>query len=781
MDKKEFLKGVLNEAIDELTSDYENFDDFKKGMGNSNTFFVYSQVDSKSIPNICKNGADGSKEFFNTMIYGRGLYTVMSYKDCANYGRSDAMVKYAVKKGAFDNFLIFDIGIRKDLYKAGILTNHEKISSTIKRLFSPEDFAMLENYYGKGLYKLDDQVMQCDHSGSSNWNQERFLNIVRNGENNIELYPGMRYPSEKRLDISNVDGWAYFSGYGNTAIFRTVDLLIPYAYAIKKSYWGGWPPENEFKYCINDPETFDNINVSTDAFRRARKEYPDTKFTEKTVCGFALVRNGKKFNLLNARTNKYFSPLDFDQCEAFDPLTQTAAFAVDAGEDGVIEFMIHSENRGEKINLYYRQRGTEEGENDWTIISYEDFLDVMNEFKGEMGNINESVEEVFTHKDYATFKKGIGDSRNVILYRATSPEVAKLEFENGSNMEFSGTGGDSSLYYGLGVYTVRNTESLLTSKYGRGVIKFMLKDGYKNFLILDDAVRAKHDPGKTVYDELVALVPKDILADLDKFLKGGMPHMPSLNNWDIQRHLTRNGVEGFKDINISSQIGRTGAREYNTASFARAIKLATQGRNLHDPLASAIYDELIMAKTKIRGFVFNGGADGNVVMVRDFSSLMPIDYSVDGGRTWIGDFTEDNFNRINQRVDPFYQYRGEYEKTDLRAKSICGFSLVAGSQGYNYKDIWFHRPLLPIDVDKAHPFSPITKSAQFELCDVTFEVRVDDDLNVWLSYEDEGTMAECPYDEFMQFVEAAMEQGYLPKNKKQYPNNLLNPQNDRKK
>ena len=36
--------------------------------------------------------------------------------------------KYAVKKGAFDNFLIFDIGVKKYLQDAGALTIHEKIS-----------------------------------------------------------------------------------------------------------------------------------------------------------------------------------------------------------------------------------------------------------------------------------------------------------------------------------------------------------------------------------------------------------------------------------------------------------------------------------------------------------------------------------------------------------------------------------------------------------------------------------------------------------------------------
>ena len=172
---------ILKESVSEIASDYETFDAFKKGVGNprNNSFFVYSQVDKESIPNICLNGTDGAKEWMKVMYYGRGIYTVLSYNDCANYGRCDAMVKYAVKRGAFNNFLIFDIGVKKFLQEHGVLTLHEKISDTVKRLFSQDDVKMFEQHYGKDLVELDRQVISCKNNSSS-WNvEERFWEIPR--------------------------------------------------------------------------------------------------------------------------------------------------------------------------------------------------------------------------------------------------------------------------------------------------------------------------------------------------------------------------------------------------------------------------------------------------------------------------------------------------------------------------------------------------------------------------------------------------------------------------
>lgn len=771
---------ILKESVSEIASDYETFDAFKKGIGNprNNSFFVYSQVDKKSIPNICLNGTDGAKEWMKVMYYGRGIYTVLSYNDCANYGRSDAMVKYAVKRGAFNNFLIFDIGVKEFLQEHGVLTLHEKISDTVKRLFSQDDVRMFEQHYGNDLVELDRQVVSCKNSSSS-WNvEERFWEIAKTGEGMMQLRPGFKYHSEKRLDVSNVDGFAYYSSYGMTAIFRTTDLLIPYSYFVKQNRYDKWPSsDDQFKYCLENEDNFNNANYVVDAFRRERANYPDTEFTEKTISGFSLVRNGNKYNLLSSRTNKVISPLDFDFCIGFDPFSNTTTCGINTKEDGTIEFKIESINYGKNLKIQYRQVLNDE-KSPWESISYSDFIDVMNEFKAEQNSLNESVEEVFTHKDFNTFKKYINNPKTnvVFLYRASDPKVAKSEYENGPNYEFTGTGGDDSLYYGFGVYTCRDEKSILGGKYGRGICKFVLKDGYKDFIILDDETRAKFDPGATVYDELKRLVPKDILDDIDRKLKSGIlgTHLPNLNSYKTQDALRKNGIEAYKNINIDPLWGKVNV--FNTASFARALKLVLQGRNLHDNLARHAYDELLMAKTKIRGFVYNGGSDGKCALVRDFNSLMPVAYSEDGGMTWKSDDSnEERFNRINQAVHPWYQYRGEYEDIGLRDKPSGNFSLVKGKQGYNWKDIWFHRNLLPIDADSATNFDPFSGKAEFSLGEYQFAIISDNDMNCRLLFKDDDGWEDIPYDDFIQAVQMMQEQNIIDKTKQINNNCLLNP------
>lgn len=784
MDKFGYLRKKINEAVSEIASDYETFDDFKKGMANPNNsnFFVYSQVSDKSIPNICMNGTDGAKEWMNVMYYGRGIYTVLTYKDCSKYTHNNAMVKYAVKKGAFNNFLIFDIGVKKYLQECGALTIHEKISDTVKRLFKPEDVQMLEKYYGKELANLDRSVLGCKDNTLSWGLEERFLEYARTGEGKIELRPGYRYASEKRLDLSNVDGFAYYSStYGKTAIFRTTDLLIPYSYYVRTN-GGGWPESDKsFKYAYNDEESFNNSNYVVDAFRRKRGEYPDTEFTSKAISGFALVKRGNKYNLLNSRTNQVLSPLDFDFCLGFDPFSNTTTCGVNTKEEGTIEFKIESINYGKILKIQYRQILNDD-KSPWEDISYPDFINAMKAFKEEQNELNESVDEVFTHKDFNTFKKGIDNPKNVFLYRASDPKVAKSEYENGPNYEFTGTSGDDSLYYGFGVYTCRDKESILGGKYGRGICKFLLKDGYKDFVILDDETRAKYDPGHTVYDELKKLVPVDILNDIDSKLKSGIlgSRLPNLNSYATQQALKQKGIEAYKNINIDKIWNKSSI--FNTASFARALKLLLQGHSLHDKYARFAYDELLMSKTRIRGFVYNGGADGQCCLVRDFNSLMPVAYSEDGGYTWKSDDNnEERFNRINQNVHPWYQYRNDYENVGLRDKPSGQFTLLRGKQGYNWKDIWFHRNLLPVDVDSATNFDPLSGSAEFSIGDYKFLIKVDNDLNCRLLFKDDDGWENISYDDFLEAINMMMEQGYISKAKAINNNCLLNPATNRNK
>lgn len=772
------LNNKINESISEITSDYENFSDFKKGISNnSNACFVYSQVDSSSISNICQNGSDGSKEYMNTMAYGRGIYTVLNLKDCLSYNRCDGLIKYAVKKGAFDNFLIFDSGVKSYLQKHGYLTLHEKISDTVKRLFSKEDVKYLEQFYGENLVELDAQVRNCKMDESSSWNEYDFLQRIRDGEGRIKLRKGFSYSSEKRLDMSNIDGFVYYSLYGMTAIFRTTDLLIPYQYCIKEPN-KKWANSNlDFKYCLNNEDDFNNANFQVDTFRRSRKEYPDTKFQEKTICGFSLVRHGNKYNLLNCRTHKYFSPYDFDFCSSFDPLNNTTTCGI-VTDEGVLEFKLTTNDFGKNIKMFFREKDND-NTSEWESITYNDFYAAMEEFKG---GLNESISEVFTHKDYNTFKKSLSNKNNIFLYRATSPQTAKIEFENGSNREFSGTSGDASLYYGLGVYCALDSISLYCSKYGDGVVKFLLKDGFKDFIIFDDNLRNKYDGGKTVYDEIVNLVPKDLFDKINDNLRHNEYIFPT-----IKKDLQTNGINAFKNLKKIDDYHRTLGNISNTAKYAKAFIMTLLGKSIKDPIAPAVRDEKLLSKTKIRGIVFTGAADGHVVVVRDFNSLMPIDYSVDRGKTWQveskkAEISKDNFDKINTNVDPYFLYRNEYEDVSFRAHPNGNFSMVNGKQGYNYKDIWFHRSLLPIDVDSATNFDPINGKAEFTLAGYHFLIISDKDMNLNLMFKnDDSPWEKCPYDEFIQFIEEAKSIGLINKDKNINNNCLLNPNTKRNK
>jgi hypothetical protein len=621
--------------------------------------------------------------------------------------------------------------------------------------------------------------MRCDNNSASWGIEEEFWRIFRGGQD-MEFRPDKpKYYNERKLDESGVEGFAYYaSSYGPVAIFRLTDTLIPYSYSFRDPQTRQFPPENQMKYCLNSEANFDNANNVVDAFRRTRKEYPNTNFTEKTLCGFSLVKAGNKYNYISSVDGKKLSPVNFDYATSFNPFTKTATFGVNTGtEYGTFEFMVTSERFGRDLQFKYRT--IVDGEkSEWDDTNYAEFLETMEELAAmKQGNLNESVDEVFTHKDFDTFNKSINDSRNIILYTATSPEVAKSIFERGPNREFSGTNPrDNSLYYGLGVYCVRDKDSIYCGKYGQGgVVKFILKDGFKDFIIFDKELRMKYDNGCSVYDEIQRLVPKDVIDKIDHHVR----HNDKID-WHIQNDFIKNGVGAFKDIKAVHGDHATLGYIHNTAVYAKAFIVALLGEKIGDKYAPKVRDERLLSQTNIRGLVFTGGVDGHVALVRDFNSVMPIDYSIDGGNTWMVETgrakrTKENFDYINQNADPYFLYRKKYGDVNFRSRAIGNFSLVNGRNGCNWMDIWFHRPLLPVDADTANNFDPLSKSSEFTYGNYRFKITVDDDMNSRIWYFDDDGLEELDYDSFVEAIQMMIEQGVIPKNRQFNNNCLLNP------
>jgi hypothetical protein len=132
----------------------------------------------------------------------------------------------------------------------------------------------------------------------------------------------------------------------------------------------------------------------------------------------------------------------------------------------------------------------------------------------------------------------------------------------------------------------------------------------------------------------------------------------------------------------------------------------------------------------VRGYVFVGSNDGEVCVVRDFHSLIPLKYFDPNRGTdprdpndsgWHDLFNQDTFHTIAGSVDVGVNIRGEYPETPLNTKTICGFVLVKKGGKYNYVDAATMEELLPVSADFAADFDPQTGKAKFIIGGEEFE------------------------------------------------------------
>jgi len=87
---------------------------------------------------------------------------------------------------------------------------------------------------------------------------------------------------------------------------------------------------------------------------------------------------------------------------------------------------------------------------------------------------------------------------------------------------------------------------------------------------------------------------------------------------------------------------------------------------------------------KIRGFVFYGSVDGHTAVLKDAKNAIPLEYSLDHGKTWINARTEETLRYTRDDFDVELDYGKKYKKTN---PVEFGFSRVENNQGkINYID-----------------------------------------------------------------------------------------------
>lgn len=762
MDKFQYLRKLINESIEETVTGFDDFGPYMSAANKSNgdfdhqsmknginpnpkMIFVYhgTNDNQKALDSMASTGGSGAKEFYGKaigQIHGRGIYTMLNFKDVC-YGNG-AIVRYAVKPGAFDNFIIWEDNLRDLLWKRGAITRqHETIPENIKRLVDDETWNYLKNnYYGN----IERGISEGE-----------FFRLMTIGERRSKHG---NFGEETRLDFSQIDGFVIHHS-GPCAVFRTADILIP-----NKIYRRGESSEDNGNYAVTDPNKFDDLNTYTDAYRRSRKEYPDTEFHEKSVAGFTFVKVGNKGNWVNGRTGELFSPIPLSNCAGFNVLNHSATFTL-----GKYEFMVKSLDYARNLEIFVRPLGGKQ----WKELEggYSKFLAMMNNMvakrKAATGAVNESVDEAFMNGSFDDFinkeipntvtlnkpsryssqdgfngfANGVKGGKNIYFYTCSDTANIKSMLTNGATYEFTGTSSDTTTFQGIvcyGAFSLAAAEHNMRQGYGNTIFKFVLKDDLSKYIIFDPRIRKALTPqNASLTKQLIDMCGdktyrgKKLIDILDYGLKNPKNGFGGSMRYKDNSHLHSKGVYGMDNLNPDRQ-GDIAANFFQTlkGELVGGINSAKQ------------YDEMPLFLMGVAGYIYNGGQHWDCIGVRNYNALMPVAYATatrsndpnsiprdEGGRViWKKNeyMNAEWFDKLNKNVTARYQYSGEYEGTPLKTKQTCGYTLVNGSRGFNYMDVMTHRHLLPIDVDSANVFNPMANTASFNFLGAEWKLVIDE-------------------------------------------------------
>lgn len=254
-----------------------------------------------------------------------------------------------------------------------------------------------------------------------------------------------------------------------------------------------------------------------------------------------------------------------------------------------------------------------------------------------------------------------------VIYQVTGHSNLDSIFKSGHDRSFTGSKGGNM--YGPGTYStykLASTEkNVKHGNYGDTFLKMLVLSKFKDFLICDKELAKKvHGENWPIAKQMYMFFGPE---KCEEFKRRGI--------WDSIVHLHEKTSSNM--LEVWRQIG-----------------------------------DKELVKAGVNGFVFFGGHDGFVSVVRDFKDTLPIAYSTDRGRTWKNDkFTQDTINTVFYNVD-FNTYLGKdidkFNNTkDMDSalnKRINGLVLAKVGNKYNFVDVNTHRTISPlINFDTASP------------------------------------------------------------------------------
>lgn len=741
------LEELSEDIIDGDFSSLENY-------ARSNRAYCYHVTDKTGLLGILDDGTAATKNFLGKKVgqcFGRGIYGTWDETWRNQIGSYGYCVMKFIVKDRFKNYILFD------REAANIFKQGKTVQEQCEEIFTPQQMDYANRY------------LNGDWSYINNW-----------GIDSYRRYLQWKSVCSTFWDDGNIYGFEchYYEGGANMVVVKRLDSVLPYKYTLN-----GRDSNPVWENALN-PENFDKHNRNLDLEYVFKREYPLTTKAEPIHNGFGRIM--KTNTIGNYASSKTYSKVLARDVEEPTPviLGNTATFKmvkrhwkINFNDPSNIiisrvdnpDFILPLDEYNKRIEMYFQKMNAKRGvvsESKFTEKTYDEFMQQEPDFL-RLPQAGDKYSRKGNFYVYHVTGVNLGGSK----------DIYKNVLKNGFCTDFSGGAHDPTLYHGLGAYTFYDFKegAMKHLGYSNGsepvVVKFLLKDGLKDFIIFDDTMREAWDPGHTPYDEIVRLTDPKYLQELDKAVRNvssgpvstNLSHFRNKDNKG-SRNLTLkdDGLKCFDYEQLSSN------KKSNNGFLSLIWKMATQGeKETSYPGLTHLYKETLLAHIRNRGTVYYGGHDGPCVFVRDTGSLIPVAYMFPNREMrWITNeyLDKDGFEYFNNNTYPFFRYRHIYPDIQYKDKNMHikyggengdyrHIAKVNRPEGVNYFDTVTDRRLFPSDLEEGSNFNTITREARIKFKNIApyFILKVED--NGEITIRNEKNPAKAPkLEDFITFL-----------------------------
>lgn len=312
----------------------------------------------------------------------------------------------------------------------------------------------------------------------------------------------------------------------------------------------------------------------------------------------------------------------------------------------------------------------------------------------------------YIENDFESIKQMVANGEGTYLYHCTDDRSLKGLLKNGPDRDWTGKNSNT---YGSGFYTTFRLDSSEQNSrghiYGGYIVKFLLIGGFEGFLIFDPEMARKVYGEWDIHKQIEELCPPEVVErlKLENAWGGG-------SVWDFM---------GTPENELPTCY-KTGGPQ--TGPMAKSFFDALKGDIMRPEEMTEFqrkrcahqFKETLLRQTKVRGYIFQGNNDGYVCFVRDYKSIVPVEYRDLQGK-WHNALKEESFNNIANSSDAAFAFGGKYPETNPNEKAICGFIVVKKDGKYNYVNIKTGEELLPVWADSAYAFVESEGEAHFTI------------------------------------------------------------------